>query len=88
MLTASATFARLVTAELKAIQQLDQFAAIVGTDVAAVQDIADPKQLAPLVERWNTYAGGHPPLARVAFYDRGAGSEVSLGHRGTGRVYP
>ncbi len=88
MLSAAHDLARLITAELAAVGQSDQFAAIVGTGVGAVQAITDSKQLDPLVKRWNVHAGAHPPLARVAFYDRGPGSEVSLGHRGTGKVWP
>ena len=88
MLAAAHAFTRLVTAELSAIGQVDQFAAILGTSVASLEGIADSKQLGPLVKRWNEHAGAHPPLARVAFYDRGADSEISLGHRGAGKVYP
>jgi len=88
MLSAAHTFTRLVTTELAAIQQSDQFSSILGTDVASVSKLEDTKQLGALVKRWNLHAGGHPPLARVAFYDRGADSEISLGHRGAGKVYP
>lgn len=88
MLPAATTFSRLVTAELKALGQSDQFHTILGCDIVAVQAIENAGQMAPLVLKWNAYASGHPPLARVAFYDRGMQSEVSLGHRGEGKVYP
>ena len=88
MLPAAATFTRLVTAELKALGQSDQFTPILGSDIVSVQAIEDARQLAPLVLKWNVYAGDHPPLARVALYERGVRSEVSLGHRGAGKVYP
>lgn len=88
MLPVAHDFARLVTAELSAIGQADQFAVILGTGVAALEGLEDSRKLAPLVKRWNEHAGSHPPLARVAFYDRGMDSEVSLGHRGAGKVYP
>ena len=88
MLPAAHSFTRIVTTELQAVGQSDQFASILGSDVAAVTRLEDTKQLGALVKRWNVHAGTHPPLARVAFYDRGIGSEVSLGHRGAGKVYP
>ncbi len=88
MLPAAHAFTRLVIAELLAQGQADQFSTIVGAEVSSVQGIEDSKQLGPLVKRWNVYAGEHPPLCRVAFYDRGFGSEISMGHRGAGKVYP
>ncbi|MSP54244.1 MAG: hypothetical protein EXR69_01355 [Myxococcales bacterium] len=88
MLPVAHQFARLVTAELSAIGRADQFVAILGAGVAAVEGLEDARLLAPLVKRWNVHAGAHPPLARVAFYNRGMDSEVSLGHRGAGKVYP
>lgn len=88
MLPVAHAFTRLVAAELSAVGQSDQFAAILGAGVLAVEGIEDSRQIGPLVKRWNEHAGSHPPLARVAFYDRGVGSEVSLGHRGAGKVYP
>lgn len=88
MLPAAQSFTRLVTTELLAVGQSDQFAAILGSDVAGVSQLEDCKQLGALVKRWNVHAGTHPPLPRVAFYDRGVNSEVSLGHRGAGKVFP
>ena len=88
MLSAAHTFTRLVTTELAALGQSDQFGAILGSDVASVSTLEDTRKLGALVLRWNVHAGTHPPLARVAFYDRGADSEISLGHRGAGKVYP
>lgn len=88
MLPAAQTFVRLVSSELRATDASAQFNSIVGTDVASVNAMSDAKQLGALVARWNTYAAQHPPLARMAFYDRGVRSEISLGHRGTGTVWP
>ena len=88
MLPVAHSFTQIITTELSAVGQYDQFGTILGSDVAAVSKLEDPKQLGALVKRWNVYAGTHPPLARLAFYERGVASEVALGHRGLGKVFP